>query len=102
MVYSGSFFYKLKEQFEVIGSNHAEEEDLVEFLTKLITADYLRILEDRQTLNVGTAGMRIRRLVEFCLRNRRDEHGSIERELPFRADAALLIRFLGQRGGEEA
>ncbi|MFO7291260.1 MAG: type III-B CRISPR-associated protein Cas10/Cmr2 [Bacillota bacterium] len=102
MVYSGSFFYKLKEQFEVIGSNHAEEEDLVEFLTKLITADYLRILEDRQTLNVGTAEMRIRRLVEFCLRNRRDEHGSIERELPFRADAALLIRFLGQRGGEEA
>lgn len=102
VVYSGSFFFKLKEQYEGIGSNIVDKDELVNFVTNLIIADYLRIAKDRQALDVETVEERIRRLVELCMQNQRNEQGGLERELPFRADAALLVRFLAQRGGEEA
>jgi len=72
-------------------------------MVDLITADYLRrVRENRSDVDTETAKERIRRLVELCMQNRRNKEGVLERGFPFRADAALLVRFLAEKGGEDA
>lgn len=78
---SGSFLYKWRESYEQVPFSKEE-------LTKLITADYLRIMKINSNEKRERAQNQIQELVELC-----SVSGS------FKTDGALLVRFLGQKGG---
>lgn len=99
-LYSSGFFYKLREQYEALEQFSENPQENTDILTALIAAEYLRSGEST-TLTLEKAEERVKKLVHLCLRSWRDEEGTLhEGEPPFRADAAILIRFLGQQGGE--
>lgn len=100
-LYSSGFFYKLREHYESLDTFSEDHQENAEILTALIAAEYLRSVETPTTITSAEAEERVKKLVHLCLHSWRDEQGIVhEGEAPFRADAALLIRFLGQRGGE--
>lgn len=81
-IFSGSFLYKWRESYEQAPFSTEE-------LTKLITADYIRIMKINSDKKREQAKNQIKELVELC-----SVSGS------FKTDGALLVRFLGQKGGE--
>jgi CRISPR-associated protein Cmr2 len=80
---SGSFLYKWRECYEQTSFSQDKE-----VLTDLIVADYLRIKEEKTAAAQQEAKNQIKELVDLCFAS-----GT------FSTNGALLVRFLGQKGG---
>ncbi|SEN69004.1 type III-B CRISPR-associated protein Cas10/Cmr2 [Lihuaxuella thermophila] len=100
--FSGRFVYKLKKLYEGSPAFSQDSRKNREILTRLITADYLRIKGTEKGIGTKEAEARIKKLLDLCFRSRRDEHKLVRvEEGEFLVDGALLVRFLAQKGGDE-
>ncbi|RAL25610.1 type III-B CRISPR-associated protein Cas10/Cmr2 [Thermoflavimicrobium daqui] len=95
---SSSFLYKLRELYEQYPKFKEDQQENREILLHLITADLLRIQEG-SGLHHQEAEEKIKALLNVCFRSRYEQKELIQDD-HFSIAGALLVRFLGQRGGE--
>lgn len=96
--YSSQFFYKIRDQFERVGGLFAEPTVDDQFV-KLLTAEYLKTREYKD-VSQAEATERVARLVYICREWRRDKRTGVPIAGKLNASGALVVRFLGQKGGE--
>lgn len=104
--FSNKFFFKIRERFDLL--NPAKEGDDAILNGKeaieLLAVDYVNSADNREKVSIEQAHSIIKPLLEQCRAVKRslDESDSNkwERSHVLKADAALLVRFLIQKGVE--
>lgn len=96
-IFSGSFLYKLQSVYESmpsLGEQHREK------VKRLITADYVRMTGINDKMSKEAMEERIGQLLQVCFATKRKGREIVVTD-EFRADGALLAKFLAQKGIEE-
>ncbi|MBS9781639.1 MAG: type III-B CRISPR-associated protein Cas10/Cmr2, partial [Gammaproteobacteria bacterium] len=93
--FSSKFFYKIRQRFEFLYGKDKQQENPIseEEAIKLMAMEYLQSLDDSKIkIKIKTAEAMIKPLINQCKNAGQDNN--------ITADAALLIRFLAQKGIE--
>ncbi|MBK1695136.1 type III-B CRISPR-associated protein Cas10/Cmr2 [Chromatium weissei] len=109
VAFSNKFFYKIREQFELINPSNGQEKAVFteEEAVSLLAVDYLASgVNDnrRDKLKIADAEALIKPLVEQCrpvTRHNKDGTVTFTSSNRLEPDGALLVRFLAQKGVEK-
>lgn len=93
--FTNAFLYKLREVYEDAPPFSDDFKKHQEILTSLVAADYRRL---KPSLSIEEAERIVSQLLYYCFDSKRDNQNRVITDGKFSSTAALLIRFLAQKG----